>query len=73
MPQDVEISVAPPYLEITVVTARPAIDHFHHLDATVADQEYTRHLFATVARGTLHTNDHSRIRFHTERADGLSW
>jgi hypothetical protein len=26
-----------------------------------------------MARGALHTNDHSRIRFHTDRADGLSW
>jgi len=73
MPQNVETAVAPPYLEITVVAARPPIEYLHDLDTTVADQEYARHLFATLVRGALHANDHSRILFHTERADGLSW
>lgn len=56
-----------------MVSARPAIEDLHDLDATVADEERAGHFFASVARGALHANDHSRIRFHTERAGGLSW
>jgi hypothetical protein len=73
MPQDEKATVTTPNLEITVVSARPAIEHLHDLDATVADKERQGHFFASMARGALHTNDHSRIRFHTDRADGLSW
>ena len=73
MPQDVQATVTTSKLEIAVVSTRPAIEHLHDLDATVADEERAGHFFASMARGALHTNDHSRIRFHTDRADGLSW
>jgi len=58
MPQDGETAVAPPYLEITVVAARPPIEYFHDLDTTVADQECARHLFATMARVALDLHSH---------------
>jgi hypothetical protein len=47
-----------PNLEITVVTARPTIEYFHNLDATVADEECTGHRFVTVARLTLDFHPH---------------
>lgn len=73
MPQDVQATVTTSKLEIAVVSARPAIENLHDLDATVADEERQGHFFASMARGALHTNNHSRIRFHTDRAGGLSW
>jgi hypothetical protein len=61
VPQDVQATVTAPNLEIAVVSARPAIEDLHNLDTTIAQEERTRHLFASVARGALHTNDYSRI------------
>jgi hypothetical protein len=62
MPQDVQATVIAPDLEIAVVSAWPAIEYLHDLDATVADEERARRLFAAMARGALYTNGHSRIR-----------
>ncbi len=72
VPQDVQTAVTPPNLEIAVVSAWPAIEYLHALDATVADEECARHLLSLMARGALHTHGHSRSRFHTHRVDGLS-
>jgi hypothetical protein len=58
VPQDEQTTVTTPNLKVAVIPTWPVIEYLHDLDATVADEERPWDLFASVARGTLHTNGH---------------
>jgi hypothetical protein len=60
MPQDEQTPVTTPDLEIAMIPTWPVIEYLHDLHTTVADEERPGDLFASVARGALDANGHSR-------------
>src|SRR2546425_11480519 len=46
--QDIDAAVAGPYLEVAMIGGEPAVDNFHHLDASISKVKRARFLFAAM-------------------------